>query len=212
MQLGIWDALKRYTEAPVKNAKNNFGFAAFERWANVLTKTNDKQSWIKIFPPGGAMYAGLVSAFDRFGLGASRHGERDLYADFLDEASAILNRPALKEAAKKYRACAKAWGELSNALLPDDIAPFQKTRELILQHRALFVEQGSASVAARQKINARLEKIRADMDKHFPLDDAGASALRENIAAQVLHLRDVEREAYEVLLGAMETRGRRKRA
>lgn len=207
VQLAIWDTLKRYTEAPVKNAKNNFGFAAFERWANVLARTNDKQSWTKIFPTGGAMYAGLVSAFDRFGMGASRHGERDLYADFLDEASVILNLPALTDAAKKYRACAKAWDELSNALLPDAIAPFKQTRELILQRRALFVEQGNASIAARQKINARLEKIRADMDKHFPLDDAGVVQLRENIAAHVLHLRDVEREAYEVLLGAMETRG-----
>ncbi|HKZ69577.1 MAG TPA: BtrH N-terminal domain-containing protein, partial [Anaerolineales bacterium] len=104
VQQGIWDCLKRYTEAPVKSAKANFGLAAFGRWADMLTKPKDKQSWEKIFPAGIPMYAGLTSAFDRFSLGAvSAHRDRELYADFLDEASVALERPALKGSAKLFR-------------------------------------------------------------------------------------------------------------
>ncbi len=38
VQQGIWDCLKRYVEAPVASARNSFGFAAFQRWADALTK------------------------------------------------------------------------------------------------------------------------------------------------------------------------------
>lgn len=209
VQMGIWDTLKRYTEAPVKNAKNNFGFNAFERWATLLTKSNDKQSWAKIFPPGVAMYAGLRSAFDHMGIGVSRHGDRNLFADFLDEARVILNNNALKDAAQEFRNCAQGWDELAVALLADEIKPFRETRELMLQQRELFITQGNASLTAREKINQRLDKIRADMGKHFPLDDAGANQFREQLAEKILALRDQERAAYHALSAAMGARAKK---
>lgn len=48
----------------------------------------------------------------------------------------------------------------------------------------------------------------------FPLslDDAGVQALRGNIAAHVLQLRDAERNAYQTLRAAMETGSAKKRA
>lgn len=209
VQMGIWDTLKRYTEAPVKNAKNNFGFNAFERWVAVLTKSNDKQSWAKIFPPGVAMYAGLRSAFDNMGIGVSRHGDRNLFADFLDEARVILNNNALKDAAQEFRNSARVWDELTIALLPDEIKPFRETRELMLRQRELFITQGNASLAARKQLNQRLEKNHADMDKHFPLDDAGVNRFRAQLAEKILALRDQERVAYDVLNAAMEARAKK---
>lgn len=209
VQMGIWDTLKRYVEPPVKNAKNNFGFAAFERWATVLTKASDKQSWAKVFPPGRAMYAGLLSAFDHMGIGTGRHGDRTLFADFLDEASMILSNAGLKDAAKAYRTCAKRWDALSEALLPDAIAPFGTARALVLQRRELFITQGSASLTERQKITAQLGAIRAEMDRNFPLSEGEAAAFREQIAVQVLELRDTERAAYAALSGAMGARAKK---
>jgi len=44
VQQGIWDCLKRFVEAPVASAKNSFGFAAFQRWADALTKPTLKYS------------------------------------------------------------------------------------------------------------------------------------------------------------------------
>jgi hypothetical protein len=199
VQLGIRDTLKRYVESPVKNAKHNFGFAAFDRWTAVLSKASDKQSWAKVFPPGGPMYAGLASAFENMGLGVSRQGDRALFADFLDEASVILDRSALKDAAKAFRKCAKGWDALAIALLPDEIAPFRETRELILRRRDLFVTQGNASLSERKKISERLAAIRRSMEEDFPLDDAGAQAFRERLASQICALRDQEHSAYSAL-------------
>lgn len=204
VQQGIWDCLKRYTEAPVKSAKANFGLAAFQRWAAVLTNLKDKQSWGKIFPAGAKMYAGLSSAFDRFGLGtAGAQRDRELYADFLEEATTILDRPTLKESAKLFRVCAKGWGELSVALLPNLIPPFKETRELLLRRRKLFIEKGGKALAEIRKVNTRLEAIRAEMEKAFPLTTGEAAALREQIAGSVLKVGEQEKAAYESLQAAM---------
>jgi hypothetical protein len=213
VQQGIWDCLKRYTEAPVKSAKANFGLAAFQRWAAVLTNRKEKQSWEKIFPPGVNMYSGLTSAFDRFGLGAvSAQRDRELYADFLDEASLVLEQPALKQSAEQFRACAQGWGELGVALLPDHIRPFKETRQLLLRRRKLFVEKGGKALADIKRINARLDSIHGDVKKSFPLSASEAAALREQIRDCVLQVGELEKAAYESLQAAMADRqAKRKR-
>jgi hypothetical protein len=204
VQQGIWDCLKRYTEAPVKSAKANFGLAAFQRWADMLTRPKGKQSWEKVFPAGVKMYAGLSSAFDRSGLGAvSAQRDRGLYADFLDEASAVLERPALKQSAERFRACALGWGELGAALLPNRIPPFRETRELLLRRRKLFVEKGGKALAEIKQINARLEAIRAEMEKGFPLTAGEAATLREQVRDGVLKVAELEKAASESLQAAM---------
>jgi hypothetical protein len=210
VQQGIWDCLKRYTEAPVKNAAKNFGLAAFQRWAEVLTNPKDKQSWAKVFPPGVAMYSGLLSAYDRLGLGTlTAETDRDLYAGFLEEAAQILNRPALKQAAEQFRTAARGWGVLSLTLLPDRIKPFKQTRELLQRRRQLFVGKGNAALKERQKINAQLEAIRETMKTDFPLSDSEAATFREQLAEHVLKVGELERAAHATLQAAMAN-GRQK--
>ncbi len=204
VQQGLWDCLKRYTEAPVKNARANFGLAGFQRWADVLTKPKDKQSWEKVFPAGVKLYAGLTSAFDRFGLGAyGAERDRGLYADFLEEASAILERPAVRDAADPYRAAARGWREVGLALLPDDVAPLRQAREQLVRRRQLFVEQGGQAQAEIAALNQQLDTLRADLAREFPLSAPEVAALRERIAATVLKAGDLERAAYEILQAAM---------
>lgn len=204
VQQGVWDCLKRYVEAPVASAKNSFGFAAFQRWAEALTKPTLKYSWEREFPAGGKLYAGLTSTFERVGLcPGNGQAERDVYADFLDEASAILNKPDLKSAAKLFRVSGKAWQALTLALLPDDVAPFKAARELMLKRRTLFREQGGESLAERQQITQQLNVIRKQMDTHFPLSPDEVGALRAGLRDHVLKIHDLEREAHATLQAAM---------
>ncbi|MBI5564772.1 MAG: DUF4872 domain-containing protein [Chloroflexi bacterium] len=204
VQQGIWDCLKRYVEAPVASAKNSFGFAALQRWADALIKPMLKYSWEREFPAGAKMYAGLTSTFERIGLcPGHEQAERDVYADFLDEASVILNKPALKEAAQLFRGSGRAWNQLACALLPDEVAPFKEARELLRKRQMLFVEQGGTSLAERQQISQRLSAIRKEMDKHFPLTAAEVTALRESLRDHVLRIHDLEREAHAALQAAL---------
>ena len=198
-------SIKSFFTSPVKGYASNFGFAAYQRWADVLFNDKDKQSWKKIFPAGRNMFAGLTSAFERielFGTGGS--ASRPMFADFLGEASLILNRPALRDVAKQFQGVAPAWQSLCVALLPDSIAPFKEARELLLQKRDAFYEKGSGSSAEIKKIHTRLEKIRTAMEKKFPLAGEKEIAFKENLRDHILQVYDLEHKAVTALDQAMK--------
>lgn len=205
---GIWDCIRLYTEAPPKGAAHNFGFAAYRHWAELLTKPKQRMSWEKEFPAGSKMYAGLVSAFESArlrGLGDDElsPADRGSYADFLDEAAVILDRPALKEAAGHFRRSARLWGDLSEALLPDGVAPFGEARRQLLRRHSLFLNQGVAALADIREIDNRLREIKTQVSADFPLDANGVADLRQNLASHVMKVHDIEREAIETMQSAM---------
>lgn len=199
VQKGIWDCIKLYTEAPPRGSKRNFGFAALKRWARLLTQPKQKLSWAKEFPAGRNLYAGLTSAFNSIALfgqdGERQDAERGLYADFLDEASLVLNKPGLKAVAKQFRLSARAWSALADALLPADVPPFKETRDLMVGKHRLFLAKGGAALADMQQMNARLEAIKVDMAADFPLNEAEILAMMEKLSAHVLQIHDIEYEA-----------------
>lgn len=204
---GIWDCIKLFIEKPPKGAKKNFGLAAYQHWIDVLTNPKGRDSWEKEFPAGVKLYAGLTSAFDRMGMvGVRGDGERTLYAEFLDEASVILKKPALREVAAQFRTSAAAWRALGCALLPDNIALFQETRMLTVRKNRLFLEQGGAALTEIGQINERLVALRKEVSQNFPLDAEGVAALCGNIAAQIQQIHDLEAVAVGSLREAMASR------
>ncbi|HSG17150.1 MAG TPA: BtrH N-terminal domain-containing protein [Anaerolineae bacterium] len=205
VQLGICDAIKLYTEAPPKGSKNNFGLKAYEWWAEQLTNPRARMSWEKEFPAGRKMLAGLTSAYDDI-MYFGKHddpADRGRFADFLDEAATILNRPALSNVAPEFRQSAAAWRKLSLALLPDEIEPFARYRELTDRSNQIFFERGAEATGERRQIAAQLEAILAEMETGFPLEAQGVQSMRENIASHVLAIRDVEAQAVSALQAAM---------
>lgn len=201
---GIWDCIKLFTEKPPKGSKNNFGLAAYQNWAKLLTKPKQRLSWEKVFPAGRKMVAGLMSQFaDINNFNGNDRAERPFYADFLDEASLILNKPALKDVAQQFRHSADAWQNLGLSLLPDDVPIFKELRELMLQDHALFMKHGGNKLAQRQQIRARQNEIKVQMETDFPLDEAGVLAMRENIAEHVLQVHDIEETAVIALRDTM---------
>ena len=197
---GIWDCIKLFTEKPPKGATKNFGLAAYQHWIAMLTKPKQRQSWQKEFPVGVKLYAGLTSAFDRMGaVGVRNDGERALYAEFLEEASMILQKPALREIAAQFRTSADAWRELGCALLPDSVASFKETRELTVRKNELFITQGGAALAEIQQINTRLVALRTEVIADFPLDAQGIQTLQETIAERLQRIHDLEAEAIHAL-------------
>lgn len=205
VELGIWDCIKLYTEKPPKGARHNFGFAAYERLADTLRKPKIRGSWDKDFPRGRKMYAGLESVFsDTHTFGKEGFAERDMYADFLDEAADILQKPALREAGEHFRVSARAWEELGLILLPDEVPVWAEARGLMLTNQRLFLEEGGEKLERGRANCARLIEIRREMESDFPLSDEEVVAFRERIAEQVLKIRDTEAPAVATMKEAME--------
>lgn len=206
VRLGIEDCLKLFLEQPPKGSADNFGLRALQFWAEMLRNPRGRQSWAKVFQPGAAMYAGLTTAYSfafLFGKGTEGDAERSTYAAFLDEAAVILGRPGLRQAAALFRDSAGAWRALPGVLLPDSIPPFAEARRRIRRRHEAFLQQGNAALAEMHAIDEDLAGLRRSMQSEFPLSEAEAAALREQVAAHLLRIRDTEQAAVLTLREAM---------
>ncbi len=204
VRAGIDDCIKLYMEKPPKGTANNFGFKAFDFWINMLTNPKHRQSWAKLLADGQRLVGGLMSVYSDIELfGKDGHAERDLFARFLEESALILDRPGLNEVAADFRRSGEAWDALAGALLPDRLPPLAEIRRLMQQRHDLFLAQGGGSLAARQDLDGRIQQIRDRLAADFPLDAAGVSELREEIAGHVRRVRDIEVAAVEKLQQVM---------
>lgn len=185
-------------------SNGNFGFAAYDKWAKLLAEGKSKESWAARFAPGARMYAGLVSTYryiEVFFTGG--RGARHTYADFLNEAAIILEKPALDEVAAQFRLCADAWDALTAAVLPERVPLLAETRALLDRNYRLFVETGGATVDERRANLKRLDALEAQAAEKFPLTDAESADLRAELRERVLVIHDVERAAFDELIAAM---------
>jgi len=205
----IWQCIRLFTEMPPKGARHNFGLAALQHWANMLTNTRNKQSWARYFEPGERLWMALAGnimqpgAFGFIHREPGNSAERGMYADFLDEAALILKKPGLKEVAIQFRGSEAAWGQLAEMLLPDDVPALQEAKELLTRKHRLFIEQGAEASEEIRQINARLEALRKDASEHFPMSEAEVVVFREGLSEQVLKIHDLERAAIESLQAVM---------
>ena len=207
---GICQAIKLFTEEPPRGARDNFGFAAYEKLAHLLVNTRNKQSWERFFPPGVRMYHALAGSPVQPGAyhwvmtwGSADGAERGLYADFLDEASQILKKPALKESAAKFREGYELWLQFADALLPDEIPLLGESKQLILKKHDLFINQGDSALADIKKINSRLNELLEESKTDFPLSDAQTVELRTNLRDILLKISAVEQQAVDLLQNAI---------
>ena len=202
---GLIDCVNYFTQPPPKGSKQNFGFLAFQKWVDMLQKPNQSGSWQKEFAPGQRMYAGLKSAFEDISIfGKDGGAERKLYVQFLEEASILLSKPELKEVAEQFLKGAKAWDDLADSLLPDEIPLFQETRTMMLRKHRLFLDQGSSSLKEMINIKVRLSELRSVVDKEFPLTQSQVEDIRDEIAGKVKAVRDIEFDAIENLSIAID--------
>lgn len=205
VQSGIRASIQLFTEKPPKGARHNFGFAAYQRWADALRKPKMRASWEKEFPRGRKMYAGLESVFsDSNTYGKEGFAERGVFAAFLDEAAQILDRPVLREAGEQFRASALAWRDLGEMLLPDSIPVWAEARRLMLENQRLFLEKGGEAFETGQANCERLVAIRREMETDFPLSDEEVVGFREQIAEQVLRISALEEPAVVAMKEAMD--------
>ena len=207
---GICQAISLFTEEPPRGARDNFGFAAYEKLAEMLVNTRNKQSWERFFAPGIRMVHALAGSPVQPGAyhwvntwGSADGAERGLYADFLLEAAQILKKPSLKEAAEKFRASHKLWLAFADALLPDGVPLLGESKRLIRKRHDLFISKGEAALPEIKQIISRLNEILSQSEKDFPLSNAQAADLRANLRDILLSISTAERQAVDLLQNAI---------
>src|SRR6185503_3086766 len=108
---------------------DSFSLPAFQKWGKMMTHRKNAKGWPVVFADRRGLYGALKSVYEGVELvSTGGGGMRSLYADFLDEAASIINRPALREVAAQYRGLADQWSAFASAALPDTIEPLRKTK------------------------------------------------------------------------------------
>jgi hypothetical protein len=184
----------------------NFGFSGFQKWAGMLESTRNKQSWERVFPTGSGLFQALAGRPAQPGVfiwvmtwGAAPDAERGLFADFIEEAAEILNKPKLRPIADQFRGAAALWRQLAEAALPDRIPVLRETRRLLLRQRELFIEKGQAADVMRREVRAELEKTaKVAADALDPSSEV-VQRLKDELRKYVLQIHDTERAAVYAL-------------
>jgi hypothetical protein len=138
-----------------------------------------------------------------FGKDAEGDAERSRYAEFLDEASVLLEKPALRDAAAAFRQASDAWRGLGPILLPDAVTPLGEARALMTRRHRRFLQAGQDALDEMRQIDAQLAELRRRMNDEFPLTQPPVEQQRQAIAAQIIQIHDAEAEAVRVLKEAM---------
>lgn len=206
---GLWQCISLYTDAPPKGKRDNFGLAGLQHWAKMLTNQRNKQSWARYFNPGERLWMALVGdavqpgAFSWVSQGAGNSAERGLFADFLNEAAIILDKPALSKVAEQFRISEAAWLTLSDMLLPDNNPTLKQTKELLLQRHKLFIQQGAGALDAIKQVDQQLTDMQQDAADDFPIVADDIPTFFEGLAEQVLVIHGIEDEAVKALRTAL---------
>ncbi len=201
---GLDDCIKLMTEKPPKGSAKNFGLRALGHWAEMLEKTS-RGSWAKEYPTGRPLLAALTTAYTFLGpaFGKTVQAERDVYADFLDEAAQVLESTALTDVAGKYRDAGQAWQSLLDSLLPKDAPLLGDAREAIDRKTELFIESGAAHLDEIIAERDRLESLKTASENDFPLSAGEISDLRADIRDKVLRAHEAEEAAIVALKAAI---------
>ena len=207
---GISQAIALFTEEPPRGARDNFGFAAYEKLAEMLVNTRNKHGWERYFAPGIRMFHALAGspaqpgAYQWVNTWVSTDGaDRGLYADFLLEAAQILKKPALKGSAEKFRESHTLWLKFAEALLPDDVLLLGEGKKLIRKKHDLFIDKGETALPEIKKMNARLRELLKGSEADFPLSNAQAAEFRANLRDILLKISAVEQQAVDLLQNAI---------
>jgi len=186
LRAAVLDGLRSCAER-LTSTSDSFGLPAWRKWSRLMTDARQAKGWPKVFADGRGLTGALMSIWEGVEpAGASGGNLRLLYADFLVEAAAVLDAPALAELAPSVVAAADAWHRVAEAAAPATMAPFDELRELTATVSAGLAADGDAGSAQVAEASARLWKIRADHDAKpgpaevfAPVAEAVAEAVAE---------------------------------
>ena len=184
--------------------RGNFGLAALEKWATLLTDERDRKGWPRFFPAGRDLLAALLAVFVQIELRGRGGGAfRGLYADFLEEAAEVARRRRLKEAAEPFRTAARAWHNLARAALPNAVPALRQLRELTAAREALLTRQGAQGLARAAELTGEGRRLRRALEDDFPLQPGEVLDLLADLRRRVQRIHALESAALQALRAAL---------
>ena len=187
--------------AHLSRSSASFSLPVYKKWSKLMTHERDKKSWRLVFAGRAGLYLTLRTINEGIRLDESDGaGLRALYADFLDEAHAILPQDLAGPAAA-YRDCAATWRDFADLVLCDDVPAFAETKALMHARYDAYARQDAHEL---KRAMDQLTELEAPNNlAGFPLDDRATDALFQQMAEQLAVIYDVEGRALTQLKNAI---------
>ncbi|HVT11859.1 MAG TPA: BtrH N-terminal domain-containing protein [Fimbriimonadaceae bacterium] len=198
---GLKTCVALFLDKPPAGSPNNFGICGMRHWAKRLSDPKDPKSWARKFEPGPNFVQALAGSYGQpgvwdwiSGFGSPGRANRDMFADFLEEAAAWTGLKDLAEPVRMFRRSAQIWDDLAEASMPDSIPEFKALKELKRRHGSLWVERGLDSLAERADIRAEMRRVTEAAAASIALRDA-APAICGRMAELILAVAEIEEPA-----------------
>lgn len=190
-QAGIADCIEH-----LPSASDSFSLPAWRKWSRLMTDARNAKAWPRVFADGTGLFGALVSIVEGVDgdVGATGGHLRYLYADFLEEAARLLDRPKLMEAATAWRTAGDLWEDLGDSAVPPDLPGATEAVEAAeeLNSAVMAGEQGRARAReAARGLWATRERYATD----FPLPRNRVKEVFSDLGARIGEIYDVERQA-----------------
>jgi Butirosin biosynthesis protein H, N-terminal/Domain of unknown function (DUF4872) len=176
----------------------NFGFSGMEKLSAALRDTRKKTGWPARFGSPVAFAHGVRRLYECLELEHTAPGAtRPVYADFLDEATPLVDA-RLGEAAALFRESGQQWSALATLAL-DTTGALGEYADVAEQRLALMFARGPQATAEIQQLTKRLDTLADEYAADDPLGDAGRRELFSAMADIVDTCLHLERQAVTVL-------------
>jgi hypothetical protein len=182
----------------LSSGSDSFSLPAWRKWSRLMTDRRNAKGWPRVFAASHGLFDALISMVEQVddGVGAWGGHLRDLYADGLEEAAAILDRPALREAAGAWRASADLWQELADAAVPTAVDGAADAVELAEElHDAVM--SGEPGRAQARTAAAGLWETRGRYADAWPLAEDETEALLADLGQRVTAIHAAEQMALD---------------
>ncbi len=185
--------------AHLSATSDSFSLPAWRKWARLLVDTRNAKAWPKVFADRRGLAGALLSIWEGAQpVGMDGGNLRDLFADALDEAAALLARPGLAEPAARFREIQGLWHELAEEALPARVPEFARIRELTAAVKESVMADGTAGGPVAAPAAEELWAARAAANDS--LAEAGDPApLFAALSARVSAIYEAERAAIDRL-------------
>jgi len=162
---GIADCVKR-----LGARSTSFALPAWAKWARLSTDAKAAKGWPSVFADGRGLVGALASIWDGASPAGMTGGHlRDLTAEFLDEAGALLGGTAAPVAAAAWREAAATWHTVAETALPVDVPEFARLRELTATIQESVMADGDSGRADAASASTELWTLRTALDAEPPL-------------------------------------------
>jgi hypothetical protein len=205
IRLGIQDCVKSLLHEKTVAAGAHY---RTEAWYTMAAKIGDfegKRGWLFLFPEPWQLFDTLTRIHAQIAFHNSDGGAlRSSYADFLEEASDILEKPELKQIAHQFSDIGIMWDEIGTAALHDDIPELLQARKAALEWNNTFKVHGSAKSNTLETLSKTLQNIRTKFSVEFPITERELTTLLEELSSRIHEVYEAETTALQALRREMK--------